>query len=201
MRDRMPSIHRQIWRKFHIHRGDNPPFFAWNGHRSHLGELFRDLGYKKGAEIGVQRGNFSKILLDANPGLHLKCIDPWSGYYYYAQTTDEHAKAIFEVAKAQLAPYDVEFIQKTSMEAVKEIPDESLDFVYIDAMHDFDNVMMDLICWVPKVRRGGIVSGHDYCVGYMVGVIDAVNTYTRVHNVNLYYCTREREPSWFFVKE
>jgi hypothetical protein len=197
----MPSIHRQIWRKFHIKRGDNPPFFAWDGHRDLLGDLFCELGYKVGAEVGVQRGAFSKILLEKNPGLHLKCIDPWGAYFYYTQTSAEKGQHIFDEAKKNLAGYDVEFIQKTSMDAVKEVPDGSLDFVYIDGLHDFDNVMLDLIHWTPKVRMGGIVSGHDYCTGYMVGTIAAVDTYTRQHNVGIYYCTREREPSFFWLKE
>ncbi|NIV98148.1 class I SAM-dependent methyltransferase, partial [Candidatus Saccharibacteria bacterium] len=61
-------------------------------------------------------------------------------------------------------PYkdNVEFIKKTSMEAVKQFEDYSLDFVYIDAAHDFNNIMLDLIKWVPKVKIGGAVCGHDY---------------------------------------
>ena len=186
---------------FHIKRGDNPPFFAWQGRRELLGDLFKELGYTIGAEIGVERGIFSATLCQKNPNLHLKCVDPWEPYFYYTQTSEETVRVKYEEAKRTLAPYNVEIVRKTSMDAVKEFKDGSLDFVYIDGLHDFDNVMLDLIHWGPKVRPGGIISGHDYCAGYMVGVVPAVDTYTRAHNVKMYYITREREPSFFWVKE
>jgi hypothetical protein len=201
----MPSIHRTIWNKFHIKKRDNPPYFAWQGDRVTLTELFKDLGYKVGAEIGVYQGHYSMVICKNNPDLKMFCVDPWRAYYYYSQTSDEQQEGFFKIAQQNLEPFkNVEYVRKTSMEAVKDFKDESLDFVYIDGLHDFDNVMLDLIHWAPKVRNGGIVSGHDYITGYMVGVVPAVDTYTRQHNVNMYYITHEktREPaSFFWVKE
>ena len=88
----------------------------------------------------------------------------------------------------------------TSMEAVLEQPDNSLDFVYIDAMHDFDNIMRDLIEWSKKVRPRGIVAGHDYCKQYQNGVINAVFAYTYAHGIGRWYITRENLATWFWVK-
>ena len=48
--------------------------------RNRLGELFYEAGYTNGAEVGVRKGAFSKILLDANPDLHMYCVDPWMPY-------------------------------------------------------------------------------------------------------------------------
>ncbi|NIT59155.1 MAG: hypothetical protein GWN00_23910, partial [Aliifodinibius sp.] len=60
----------------------------------------------------------------------------------------------------------VRFIRNTSEQAAEwEIPDGMLDFVYIDADHRFDHVMQDIILWFKKIRRGGILSGHDYDFG------------------------------------
>ena len=53
-------------------------------------------------------------------------------------------------------------IRKTSEEASKGFEDESIDFLIIDAAHDFDNVYNDLKCWIPKVKKGGIVIGDDH---------------------------------------
>ena len=92
------------------------------------------------------------------------------------------------------------------MEAVREIPDKSLDFVYIDAMHEFDPFTLDLICWSDKVRPGGIVAGHDYSPeSWCNGVMLAVKTYTRAHNIDKWYITSEESndhlaPSFFWVK-
>jgi predicted O-methyltransferase YrrM len=46
--------------------------------------------------------------------------------------------------------------------ASARVPDSSLDFVYIDAGHDYNNVKCDLAAWAPKVRPGGIIVGDDY---------------------------------------
>ena len=89
----------------------------------------------------------------------------------------------------------------TSMEAVSKIPDASLDFVYIDGRHEFDFIMMDLIAWAPKVRAGGIVSGHDYYQFYRGGVVHAVNAYVLGHNIKEWFVTREKECSFFWVKQ
>jgi predicted O-methyltransferase YrrM len=51
--------------------------------------------------------------------------------------------------------------------------DKSLDFVFIDAGHDYDSVMKDIKAWLPKVKVGGIIAGHDFMTEYS-GVIDAV---------------------------
>ena len=53
-------------------------------------------------------------------------------------------------------------IRKTSVEAAKDFEDYSLDAVYIDAEHDEDNVRADIGAWRPKLKRGGILSGHDF---------------------------------------
>jgi len=130
--------------------------------------------------------------------LKLLCIDPWAPY---RANSVEKMEATYQHAKEQLAPFDATLIRKTSMDAVKDIPDESLDFVYIDAMHEFDPVILDIIHWAPKVRPGGIVSGHDYCWYYQGGVVQAVGAYTRCHDIQTWYVTqRDKEPSWLWVK-
>lgn len=194
----MNSVDRAIFRKFQVYRDDNLPHTGRTATREALAELFAELGYKKGAEIGVRYGHYSQLLCAKNPDLELFCIDPWSPYRKHSA---ESMEGIYQVAKAKLAQYKTTIIRKTSMEAVKEIPDNSLDFVYIDAMHEFDPVMMDILHWVPKVRRGGIVAGHDYCWYYQGGVTLAVDTYTRAHNINTWYITQlDREPSWLWVQ-
>ena len=50
----------------------------------------------------------------------------------------------------------------TSLEAAKQFEDNSLDFVYIDACHQYDDVVEDIKLWEPKVRPGGWIGGHDF---------------------------------------
>ena len=196
----MMDVNKLIWERFHIKQGDNLPFTAWGGRgtRIRLAEVFAELGYTEGAEIGVRSGEYSYDILSRNPKLHLRCIDHWSRYARAKQIEqDEYmAKCIKTVA-----PYKGEVMKMTSMDALKLVPNGSLDFVYIDGHHEFDFVMQDIIGWSEKVRSGGIVSGHDYYAFYQSGIMYAVNAYTSAHNINQWYITKESEPSYFWVKK
>jgi hypothetical protein len=197
----LDPANKKIWEKFHIHGGDSSPMFPWlnNANRTHLAEVFGELGFRKGAEIGVRMGGFTRTMFQNNPGVEIFCVDPWAPY---AKTSQERQDRYLRRCKTILAPYNAKYLIMTSEEALKHVPDDSLDFVYIDGLHDFDSVMTDIIGWGRKVKRGGIISGHDYTYFYQYGVIDAVNTYVKAHNIAMLYVTRlyEESPSWFFVK-
>jgi hypothetical protein len=130
--------------------------------RDDLPEFFRERGYKAGAEIGVCRGEYTEIL--AKSGLKIYAIDPWRAYAGFAQTAyQKKIDYFYEQAQKTLAPYaNCSIIRKTSMEALRDFADASLDFVYIDGNHSFQYVAADICEWTKKVRRGGIISGHDY---------------------------------------
>ncbi|HRQ68058.1 MAG TPA: class I SAM-dependent methyltransferase [Candidatus Syntrophosphaera sp.] len=205
------DLREKIWDVLGIKQTQSPP--PWIGvnrfTRVDMASLFKDLGYGIGAEVGVRYGYYSRVLCDKIPSLKLYCIDPWGESYSDERVRFKMDKGYFR-ARRNLAGYDVEFIKKKSMEALPDIKDESLDFVYIDAAHDFDNVMMDIIGWSKKVRTGGIVSGHDYSIHprQNFGVIDATQAYTKAHRINEWYITHigangiEGEtPSWFWVKK
>ena len=85
-----------------------------------------------------------------------------------------------------------------SVDFAKTIPDNSLDFVYIDANHSYACVMDDMTAWTPKVRSGGIVSGHDYDIA---DVKKAVDEYIAKHQYELYITDDAVSPSWWFVKK
>lgn len=196
----MDSVNGHIWRKFRVKSRDTLPLTTWlESNRTHLAELFFELGYKLGAEVGVNMGCNSEVLLKCNPNLTLMCVDSWAPY---SRTSQYRQDRILRHCSRRLRQFGERAIIKKapSMEAVKEVKDGSLDFVYIDALHDFDSVMMDIIEWSKKVRPGGIVSGHDYFNYYQFGVIQAVNAYTYAHNITCWYVTRDEAPSWFWVK-
>lgn len=168
--------------------------------RRHLAYMFGVLGFKTGAEVGVANGKYSEMLCNLNPGVKLLSVDPWSSYSEDPRRGRKHEQAYRE-ATERLTPYNATLIRKKSMDGVKDIPKGSLDFVYIDGNHTFDYVMQDIIEWSKRIRPGGIVSGHDYYKFRNAGIIEAVDTYTKVHKIKQWFLCDERTPSFFWVKK
>jgi predicted O-methyltransferase YrrM len=188
-------------RKFlKIQPDDTPPYCgAYKIKRSDLIEIFKRSGFKIGAEIGVNKGNHSEMMCQMMPDLELTCVDPWKDYI--KRNDPQTQEKCYQEAKEKLSKYNVTIIRDTSLNAVKLFPDNYFDFVYIDGNHTFDDCIMDLVFWSQKVRSGGMVAGHDYVQRYQFGVIEAVNAYTRAHNINDWYLLKGREPTFFWVKK
>jgi len=191
--------------------------------RNNLAELFAELNFKVGAEIGVAKGDYSEILCKANPGLHLYSVDPWRRSAYDFSNDPKKSTILlnqegfdgeFEASKKKLAPYNCTLVRKMSMDALNDFEDNSLDFVYIDANHDFPNFINDLHNWLKKVKPGGIISGHDYCnFSYkkFTHIKRALDAYARCYRMIPFFIIgsmehhdgfiRDRYRSWMWVKE
>ena len=191
---------RTIRRMMNIKSGDTLPFKGWKHDktRQDLHAIFAELGYAKGAEIGVASGRHASQMCNTLPDLHLTLVDPWQGYFRYKQ---ELCDKRYAGAMRALEPWPKTVLKMTSLEASQKVEDGSLDFVYIDGDHRFDAVMLDIIVWAPKVRRDGIIAGHDYYHFYAAGVVDAVRAYVQAHRINNWYITWEKEASWFWVQK
>lgn len=183
------------------------PYKIQDGSRDDLPELFVDMGFKTGAEIGVYKGEFSEKI--AKTGLKLFSIDPWKVYEDFVHPRGQkRLDFLYEHTKRVLAPYPTStIVRKTSMDALADFKDESLDFVYIDGNHEFKYVAQDLYEWSKKVKKGGIVSGHDYTfVESSTGkdnrtVGNLVDAYIEAFKIpNWYILNNDKWPSWMFVK-
>lgn len=173
--------------------------------RKELGVLFRDLGYQRGAEIGVWRGEYSAFLCQTIPGLKLTCVDPWIRYGDYDDPKNQadRLEAAYAEACATLAPYACDIKRMTSKKAAALVPDGSLCFAYLDGNHSKSYVLADLEAWVPKVRSGGIVAGHDFELVQRrkhLQVKAAVDEWRQTHDTGpLYVLANDKTPSFFFV--
>ncbi len=178
-----------------------------------LTRLWRDLGYRVGAEIGTEGGRFAEEICRGNPGVRLYCIDPYQAYDRYADHVEQakldrfYAEAIERLGSYNKIGGYVELCRKLSLDAVKDFAPESLDFVFVDGNHHFDFVVQDIIAWAPIVRKGGIMSGHDYKpegkerTPIPFGVIQAVNGYIDAHHIKPWFLWRKDKcPSWMWVK-
>lgn len=175
--------------------------------RKELGLFFAAAGFQRGAEIGVWQGEYSAYLCQAVPGLHLTCVDPWQQYRGYVDPKNEAARLedAYQKACTALAPYDCAIQRTTSKKAAAKVPDGSLDFVYCDGNHGKAFVLADLDAWVPKVRSGGAICGHDYELvprRKILQVKFAVDEWRRSHDVPgpLYVLANDKTPSFMWVK-
>ncbi len=130
--------------------------------RNDFGKLYQaNYVTGQGAEIGVKEGwNAKQILSHYKGRIHL--IDIWQEEKEIIQTLlnvwDKHAM----------------IYRTTSARASQMFNDGELDWVYIDAEHTYEAVKSDHDLWLPKVRKGGIVSGHDYSPEFS-GVVKMVD--------------------------
>lgn len=163
-----------------------------------LADMVRDMDMRTGVEIGTYRGQWAAIWCTRNPQLHLTCIDPYRPYS--ARSSAETQEAIYQEAKGRLEPYRAEIIREASLDVVGSFEDGSLDFVSIDGDHFFDAVIQDLVCWVPKVRKDGLICVHDYTAAQGPHVIRAVDAYTHCHGISPWYATTDYTPTAFWEK-
>lgn len=135
-------------------------------------------------ELGVFLGRFASGIWKRLEPSRLFLVDPWrsdgerlygdGGLTCYSGRTMRRVRARFP---EQVVDGRVVLVRKLSFEAVGDFPDAFFDFVYVDASHRYVDVRRDLEEWAPKLRRGGVLAGHDYedVPGY--GVIQAVDEF------------------------
>lgn len=175
--------------------------------------LHDDMGFRVGAEIGVDKGEYGVVLCDA--GLKMYGVDCYENYFTYKR--EGGYKSNESIARDNLGDRDYTIIVKYSQDALDDFEDESLDFVYIDGNHTLPFVVADIFGWERKVKRGGIVSGHDYAriKGYRepdmwdgCHVSDGVDACANVMKIDKYYIlgerwsdNRDKWRSWFWIKK
>lgn len=134
--------------------------------RKEMLEYFRPCGI--GIEIGVERGWFSQTILETCPNLKLFLLDCWD--YPIKNYIDRDLGSInvqIEIMKNTLDNIKnffstVRIIKGYSEEFSVFFPNNYFDFIYIDANHKYDEIKKDLEIWYPKLKKGGLFSGHDY---------------------------------------
>jgi Methyltransferase domain len=175
--------------------------------RSDIPKWLVKQGYRVGAEIGVYKGEYTEMFL--KEGLTMYAVDP---YIPYNEAPSAEAQELLYQQTAEfLKQYpNCTLIRKTSLEAVKDFEDESLDFVYIDGDHSFQSCLEDITEWAKKVRKGGVVMGHDYKGHSSRYVYPAVNYYVKEHGIKeLHVIARrgymvrsgDKHASFLWVKE
>lgn len=129
-------------------------------------EIAIEIGAFVGGGTLILAKHFEKVIV----------IDPFvSGYDTTDSSSRENMEQIYDQFKENTAHLsNVTLIRKTSDDAMKELQDLKVDFVYIDGCHTYDQVLKDIQNYKPLVKSNGYISGHDYQLRFK-GVIKAVN--------------------------
>lgn len=136
---------------------------------------------ERAAEIGVWRGHSSIVFCRLWASLkEYHCIDSWANYADYSDSGDAIAENDFNVDKAifldRISPFNhiVSIHEGFSSDISSKFSDKYFDFIFIDANHAYEYVKKDIASWLPKVRGGGVLAGHDFDAPPYPGVRKAV---------------------------
>jgi hypothetical protein len=154
-------------------------------------------------ELGCWRGKSSSFLavevMKANKNFNLHFVDTWGGspeHYEDQKLVDEIKEdKIFQEFTNNLSRVNTPYTthRMTSLEAAEAFKNNSVDFVFFDTNHSFGYVTKELKAWFPKVKKFGILAGHDYRTGVRVAVDSFFkqNIEVYVGQIALSWCTRK----------
>jgi hypothetical protein len=120
------------------------------------------------AEIGVWKSHFVKGVLARCEGLEQYwAIDQWClvgpEHGRMHKRTVQDWDDLYKYCCGLMTYYPIlRAIRMKSLDAATIFPDGYFDLVYIDASHYYEDAKADIIAWLPKVKEGGFISGHDY---------------------------------------
>lgn len=165
-------------------------------------ELFKDREVVC-CEIGVASAENSESILKTLNVERLYLVDPYTPYHIphaFVPKTVPQDKQDMRVllARERLNRWEDKCVWLTmsSEEASDLIPDNSLDFLYIDGDHSLKAFNRDLDLYYPKVKTGGVMSGHDFS-GDWLPIVYSVVAFTVKHGLKL----ETRQVDWWFVKK
>ncbi len=158
-------------------------------------------------EVGSWRGRSAAFMAveinNSAKWIRFDCVDTWDGSIEHQEHDIIVNKELYEDFLTNIKPVTnlINPVRLSSVEAASRYADNSLDFVFIDASHDYLDVMADIRSWFPKVKAGGIIAGHDYVEGrkYWQGVYDAVNDFFKELGATFQY--DYSQDVWFYKKD
>lgn len=158
--------------------------------------LYKNMVYKFGdnshfVEVGCRLGQSATYMaveiINSKFNIQFDCVDLFEGWDTFYDEFIHNINPVREYIKP---------IKSNSIEASKLYEDNSLDFVFIDAGHDYIDVFNDIKHWFPKVKEDGIIAGHDYNNDHYPGVRLAVNDFFN----NIKIVEDKKEMCWIVDK-
>ncbi|WP_236587547.1 class I SAM-dependent methyltransferase [Marivirga aurantiaca] len=146
------------------------------------------------AELGVDQGRFSKLILKECKPKKLHLVDFWGTNRY----NQKKRKLVEETFNSEIKSGKIEINLGLSVEVVSEFSDKYFDWVYIDTGHSYKVTYQELVAYRNKVKENGILAGHDFVRwsrdGFSrFGVMEAVSEFCIKYDWELIYLTMEND--------
>lgn len=116
-----------------------------------------------GAELGVRRGEFTRAVANSNSNIRIYAVDIWQNHESLNENhnhKDNYEAYLLNIKEVQ---NQITTLKGLTTDMHCKVPDNSLDWIFIDATHTYEGLKHDLLSWLPKVKDTGIITGHDYC--------------------------------------
>ena len=164
---------------------------GWFSFPNFYKKIVQKFPYGNFVEVGTWYGKSAAFMtveiINSGKNIKFYCVDEWTGAVEYSPNTlTEQSEDFYNEFLNNSKSVDGKFIPIRSRSdiAAYKFEDASLDFVFIDASHDYESVKADIKAWYPKIKKGGIISGHDY-LGFN-GAVKAVDEFVneQKHNLN-----------------
>ena len=137
-----------------------------------------------GSWLGKSAAFMAVEISNSNKNIKFHCVDTWNGSEEHSDNQLVINDQLYNKFLENIDPVKkyINPIRKSSVEAAKDFADNSLDFIFIDAGHSYDDVKADIKAWYPKLKAGGYIGGHDYSSAWP-GVAQAVQEFSTENNL------------------
>jgi len=167
-------------------------------HQNRINFFAEHFGKKQctGIELGVAAGTFSSQMLSVCENLTLYSVDAWAG-------DSGHDANQMATAKRQLQKFGNRsiVIQNFFEEVLSDFEQEFFDFIYIDGYaHTGQNDGQTLRSWIPKLKKKGIFSGHDYDPAWQP-TIKQVDAFAEEYNFKINVIEDNPFSSWYIIND
>ncbi len=137
-------------------------------------------------EVGVLEGNNVRNILENLNVKKIYLIDPYNGYIQEEDKINVGIKFMEKVKRKMIKNLEsykdkIVLIEEDSFKAVKRLPDD-IDFIYLDANHDYYYIKKEFELYWSKLKKGGILAGHD---NNLLSVSKAALEFSKERDLNL----------------
>ena len=162
-----------------------------------LGAMVAQIDNPKVLEIGCDIGDTTQFLLDSNPTCNLIGVDPYVNYVDWNGNNLNEREVVYEKFMERLKGYSNRFdlLREYSDDAVEKTLDNFFDVIFIDGLHEYNQLTKDCANYYPKLKEGGIFAGHDY--NAIAGVRQAADEFAAKVGREIHFTECD---VWYWIK-